>query len=147
LIVAALRRFGSKCTLLNNFELLVSHQPKDSLFSTRNSFAQKALLNATPTEGTPATFAGLDQMLADSSRPIQDLWTEMLTYHHINGRNHPVASASSLKQIQSWRRAKIWRTLAQLNRKIADVRCAIISAQQLRLAKSLISEIVSGGIQ
>ena len=31
-------------------------------------------------EGTPATFAALDQMLADSSRPIQDLWNEMLTY-------------------------------------------------------------------
>ena len=31
-------------------------------------------------EGTPATFAALDQMLADSSRPIQDLWTEMLAY-------------------------------------------------------------------
>jgi type IV secretion system protein VirD4 len=46
-------------------------------------------------EGTPATFAALDQMLADSSRPIQDLWAEMLTYHHINGRNHPVVSASA----------------------------------------------------
>jgi type IV secretion system protein VirD4 len=46
-------------------------------------------------EGTAATFAGLDQVLADSSRSIQDLWTEMLTYHHINGRNHPVVSASA----------------------------------------------------
>jgi hypothetical protein len=53
----------------------------------------------------------------------------------------------SLEQIQSWRRAKIWRTIAQLSRKISDVHCAIISAQQLRLAKSLISEILSGGIQ
>jgi type IV secretion system protein VirD4 len=44
-------------------------------------------------EGTPATFAALDKMLADSSRPIQDLWAEMLIYHHINGRNHPVVSA------------------------------------------------------
>jgi hypothetical protein len=51
------------------------------------------------------------------------------------------------EQIRSWRRAKIWRTIAQLSRKIGDVRCAIISAQQLRLAKSPISEIVSGGIQ
>src|ERR1700722_10579576 len=46
-------------------------------------------------EGTPATFAGLDQMLADSSRPIQDLWAEMLAYPHVNGRNHPVVSASA----------------------------------------------------
>ena len=46
-------------------------------------------------EGTPATFAALDQMLADSSRPIQDLWAEMLAYAHINGRNHPVVSASA----------------------------------------------------
>src|SRR5271165_1055464 len=46
-------------------------------------------------EGTPATFGALDHMLADSSRPIQDLWAEMLTYFHINGRNHPVVSASA----------------------------------------------------
>ena len=46
-------------------------------------------------EGTPATFAALDQMLADSSRPIQELWAEMLTFCHINGRNHPVVSASA----------------------------------------------------
>jgi type IV secretion system protein VirD4 len=46
-------------------------------------------------EGTPATFAALDQMLAGSSRPIQDLWAEMLTYPHNNGRNHPVVSASA----------------------------------------------------
>jgi type IV secretion system protein VirD4 len=46
-------------------------------------------------EGTPATFAALDGMLADSSRPIQELWAEMLTFCHINGRNHPVVSASA----------------------------------------------------
>ena len=46
-------------------------------------------------EGTPATFGALDHMLADLSRPIQDLWAEMLTYPHINGRNHPVVSASA----------------------------------------------------
>ena len=34
-------------------------------------------------------------MLADPSRPIQDLWAEMLTYGHVNGRNHPVVSASA----------------------------------------------------
>jgi type IV secretion system protein VirD4 len=50
-------------------------------------------------KGTPATFAALDQMLADSSRPIQDLWAEMLIYPHINGRNHPVVSASARDMI------------------------------------------------
>jgi hypothetical protein len=52
-----------------------------------------------------------------------------------------------LEQISSWRRAKIWRAIAQLSRKIGDVRCAIISAQQLRLAKPPISEVASGGIK
>jgi hypothetical protein len=52
LIVAALSRFGSKRTLLNDCELLVSHQPNDPLFATRNPFAQKALLDATPTVST-----------------------------------------------------------------------------------------------
>jgi hypothetical protein len=52
LIVAALSRFGSKRTLLNDFELLVSHQPNDPLFATRDPFAQKTLLNATPTVST-----------------------------------------------------------------------------------------------
>jgi type IV secretion system protein VirD4 len=46
-------------------------------------------------EGTPANFGALDQMLADSSRPILKLWEEMLTYGHINGANHPVVSASA----------------------------------------------------
>jgi type IV secretion system protein VirD4 len=50
-------------------------------------------------KGTPATFAALDQMLADSSRPIKDLWAEMLIYPHINGRNHPVVSASARDMI------------------------------------------------
>src|ERR1700738_5467805 len=30
-----------------------------------------------------------------SSRPIQELWAEMLTYGHVNGANHPVISASA----------------------------------------------------
>jgi type IV secretion system protein VirD4 len=46
-------------------------------------------------ERTPATFAALDAMLADSSRPIDALWDEMLSYVHVNGRNHPVVSASA----------------------------------------------------
>jgi type IV secretion system protein VirD4 len=46
-------------------------------------------------EGTPATFGALDRMLADTRRPILELWNEMLTYGHINGQNHPVVSASA----------------------------------------------------
>ena len=46
-------------------------------------------------EGTPATFGALDRMLADTRRPILELWNEMLTYAHINGQNHPVVSASA----------------------------------------------------
>src|SRR3984893_4370435 len=46
-------------------------------------------------EGTPATFGALDKMLADSNRPIKDLWDEMLTYAHVNGENHPVVSATA----------------------------------------------------
>jgi len=34
-------------------------------------------------------------MLADTRRPILELWNEMLTYAHINGQNHPVVSASA----------------------------------------------------
>jgi type IV secretion system protein VirD4 len=46
-------------------------------------------------EGTPATFGALDRMLADTRRPILELWNEMLTYAHINGQNHPVVAASA----------------------------------------------------
>jgi type IV secretion system protein VirD4 len=50
-------------------------------------------------EGTPATFGELDHMLADSSRPITELWQEMLTYAHVNGQNHPVVSATARDMI------------------------------------------------
>jgi type IV secretion system protein VirD4 len=46
-------------------------------------------------EHTAANFAALDQMLADWSRPISELWAEMLTYRHVNGRNHPVVAGSA----------------------------------------------------
>jgi type IV secretion system protein VirD4 len=50
-------------------------------------------------EGSHATFAALDQMLADSRRPIQELWNEMLTYPHDRGANHPVVAASARDMI------------------------------------------------
>jgi type IV secretion system protein VirD4 len=46
-------------------------------------------------DGVPATFGELDRMLADTRRPIEELWKEMLTYHHINGQPHPVVAASA----------------------------------------------------
>jgi type IV secretion system protein VirD4 len=50
-------------------------------------------------EKTPATFGELDRILADSSRPIADLWNEMLSYSHVNGQDHPVVSASARDMI------------------------------------------------
>jgi type IV secretion system protein VirD4 len=34
-------------------------------------------------------------MLSDPKRPINDLWTEMLSFPHIHGANHPVVGASA----------------------------------------------------
>lgn len=46
-------------------------------------------------EGTPANLAALDQMLADTSRDIEELWVEMMSYAHVHGTNHPVVAASA----------------------------------------------------
>ena len=46
-------------------------------------------------DGSPATLAALGQMLSDPKRPINDLWTEMLSFPHIHGANHPVVGASA----------------------------------------------------
>ena len=51
-------------------------------------------------EGTPATFGELDHILADPSRvnpkeACRELWLEMLSYGHVNGRNHPVVGATA----------------------------------------------------
>ena len=45
--------------------------------------------------GPPAALAGLGQMLSDPKRPITDLWTEMVSFPHIHGANHPVVGASA----------------------------------------------------
>jgi type IV secretion system protein VirD4 len=50
-------------------------------------------------ERTPASLGELDRMLADSSRPIKDLWDEMKSYAHVNGHNHCVVAASAQDQI------------------------------------------------
>ena len=46
-------------------------------------------------EGTPATLPAVDAMLADPARPTKDLWTEMTTYAHVDGLNHPVVGAAA----------------------------------------------------
>ncbi|MGE9765317.1 type IV secretory system conjugative DNA transfer family protein [Pseudomonas sp. PDM20] len=46
-------------------------------------------------EGTPATLPEVDRILADSDRSVSELWMEMVTYGHINGRNHPIVGASA----------------------------------------------------
>lgn len=46
-------------------------------------------------EGTPATLPEVDRILADTDRSISELWMEMTTYSHIDGRNHPVVGASA----------------------------------------------------
>jgi type IV secretion system protein VirD4 len=50
-------------------------------------------------ERTPASLSELDRMLADSTRPIKDLWDEMLSYSHVNGHNHCVVAASARDMI------------------------------------------------
>jgi len=46
-------------------------------------------------EGTPASLPYVDHMLADPDRSVAELWMEMLTYMHLDGRNHPVVGAAA----------------------------------------------------
>lgn len=46
-------------------------------------------------EGTPATLPEVDRILADPDRDLGELWMEMMTYSHSNGRNHPVVSSAA----------------------------------------------------
>ncbi len=46
-------------------------------------------------EGTPATLPYIDQMLADPDRSTAELWMEMATYGHIDGKNHPAVGAAA----------------------------------------------------
>lgn len=45
-------------------------------------------------EGTPATLPAVDAMLADPNRSVAELWMEMITYGHVDGKNHPVVGAA-----------------------------------------------------
>jgi len=46
-------------------------------------------------EGGEATLPSVDSMLSDPERDIGELWIEMLTYPHVNGKNHPVIGSSA----------------------------------------------------
>jgi len=46
-------------------------------------------------EGTPANLAHVDFMLADPNRAVAELWMEMVTYQHIDGKTHPVVGAAA----------------------------------------------------
>ncbi|MDD4616393.1 MAG: type IV secretory system conjugative DNA transfer family protein [Alphaproteobacteria bacterium] len=46
-------------------------------------------------EGTIASLPEVDAILADTNKPIAELWMEMTTYAHVNGHVHPVVGASA----------------------------------------------------
>lgn len=46
-------------------------------------------------EGAPATLPEVDRLLADPDRSVGELWMEMTTYSHVDGRNHPVVGSSA----------------------------------------------------
>ncbi|WP_426107448.1 type IV secretory system conjugative DNA transfer family protein [Massilia sp. TSP1-1-2] len=46
-------------------------------------------------DGTPATLPYVDHMLADPDRSTAELWMEMATYGHVDGKNHPVVGAAA----------------------------------------------------
>lgn len=46
-------------------------------------------------EGTPANLAYVDFLLADPDRSVAELWMEMVTYQHADGKTHPVVGAAA----------------------------------------------------
>jgi len=46
-------------------------------------------------EGTEATLPAVDRMLSEPDRSVGELWMEMVTYEHNDGRNHPVVGAAA----------------------------------------------------
>ncbi|MGI2002048.1 type IV secretory system conjugative DNA transfer family protein, partial [Shewanella frigidimarina] len=45
-------------------------------------------------EGETASLPAIDAMLSEPNRNISDLWNEMVTFPHVNGIPHPLASAA-----------------------------------------------------
>ncbi|MES2264557.1 MAG: type IV secretory system conjugative DNA transfer family protein [Pseudomonadota bacterium] len=46
-------------------------------------------------EGIPATLPSVDAMMSDPQRGIGELWMEMVTYSHVEGKNHPVIGSAA----------------------------------------------------
>jgi type IV secretion system protein VirD4 len=46
-------------------------------------------------EGTPANLAHVDFLLADPDRGVAELWMEMATCQHVDGKPHPVVAAAA----------------------------------------------------
>jgi type IV secretion system protein VirD4 len=46
-------------------------------------------------EGTPANLAHVDFLLADPNRSVAELWMEMATYQHLDGKTHTVVAAAA----------------------------------------------------
>ncbi|WP_228892998.1 type IV secretory system conjugative DNA transfer family protein [Pseudoduganella aquatica] len=46
-------------------------------------------------EGTPATLPAVDAMLSDPNRAIGELWMEMITYPHVDGKSHPAIGSAA----------------------------------------------------
>jgi type IV secretion system protein VirD4 len=46
-------------------------------------------------EGTPANLAYVDFLLADPDRAVAELWMEMVTYYHADGKTHAVVGAAA----------------------------------------------------
>jgi type IV secretion system protein VirD4 len=57
------------------------------------------LLYKSHREGRVASFPALDAMLSNPERPIDELWKEMTTYIHTNGRSHPAVAAAGRDMI------------------------------------------------
>lgn len=50
-------------------------------------------------EGRIAHFPALDAMLSNPEKPIHELWEEMTTYKHRNGKSHPAVAAAGRDMI------------------------------------------------
>jgi len=57
------------------------------------------LLYKSTHEGKVANFPALDAMLSNPEKPIDELWKEMTTYAHRNGKPHPAVAAAGRDMI------------------------------------------------
>lgn len=76
---------------------LKDHWSKTS-FSLLTGVILHALYKA-KNEGFTASLPSVDRMLADPSRDISELWNEMITYEHCDGKNHPLVSSAARDMI------------------------------------------------